>query len=147
MLGMDPGGSGLIITLGFGTGGTPPTPPPTPTVTTGGGVRNRHREPARRRWGLKRRDRTYYFETLDELQKFAEATLEAEPGKKEKPAKIIVPVETVQEARAAGYSGLQKLADRMDYEALKKIEAIAFEDKSDDEDFRDFMQFLRTLDG
>jgi hypothetical protein len=66
------------------------------------------------------------------------------PKRKSRP-KIVIPAETLREAKEAGFEGLQKLADRLDYEALRKIEERAFRDE--DEDFDDFMEFIRTLDG
>ena len=111
------------------------------TTTQPSGVRNRHR-----RWGLKRKDRTYYFEDLRALQKFAAATAEAEPDTPKRKARprIIIPVETVRDAREAGYSGLQKLADRLEYDALIRIQDRIY-GEPEDEDYADFIEFLKVI--
>lgn len=126
----------------FNSGGSPT---PTPATRAQSGVRRRGR------WALKYYDKLYYFDDLKALQAFAnqpppEAVRQDLPKRKARP-RIVVPVETVAEAREAGYEGLQKLADRLDYDALKRIEAKAFKD--DVEDMSDFLEFINSgaLDG
>jgi len=83
----------------------------------------------RRRWGYKYRDKIYYFEDLRALQRWANALPEEimrpdYPGKRGKRArknKIIVPVETIREARKAGYSNLQKLSDSLNWKQLEIV--------------------------
>lgn len=122
---------------------TPPTPPSGPPQS---GVRNRG---GKRRWALRYHGKLYYFDDLRALEAFAnqppaEALRPDAPKRKAKP-QIVVPVETIREAKEAGFDGLQKLAERMDFAALRRIEERM--SNEDDEDFRDFMSFLRQLDG
>ncbi len=122
-----------------------PTPPEPPTGPPQSGVRGPSRG-GKRRWALRYHGKLYYFEDLRALEAFAnQPPAEAmRAGRKDKP-KLVVPLETIREAKAAGYDGLQKLAERMELDALKRLEALIYQDEEDFRDFMDFTDFVKWM--
>lgn len=149
--------------------GDTPAPAPAPAARTGHG-RPGAREPKRRLWSLKHEGKFHVFERFADLErKYLEiAELERRPAKrkKRKPPVIVIPVETVREARSQGITGLQNLADRRDMAALRRhagvIEESVYREalqsaierdraarrrkqEEDEEELQEFFMFLRHL--
>lgn len=97
MLGNSPQSAGLIITLGFGTGGAPPTPPVVTTPTeTGAGRRTKRRT----RYRIKLDDKEYAFDTLQEALAFIAQAKKAIPAiSTEKAAELVSVGRRVGDAR------------------------------------------------
>ena len=163
-----------------------PVAPPTPVVDDGQTPAGRSRK-RKRRWILEYKGEQYNFETFAELEAQRRVWSEQDrqhaewdydlnnprrgktqiPAKRAKPPRVIVPVETIREAREYGIRGLQdaRPKDGGYFDLLrsisKKIEAAADERvmqerariqirqqiiaKKDKEDEDDFMEFLREI--